>query len=592
MRDTHQPSTRPGVLLLLGLLAGCAASLSAEDPDTGPEADAVVGQVGRDGGAGDATGDAGLPPDARTPSPDGGPRDRGLFDRGPPDPDAAPPPDDPCQGQPDGAHCGTDLGAGADHGARYECVAGRTATTTVCPSGCAEGVCTAPPPDPCEGAANGTHCGGTLSGGREDHLYTCQDARTALDTPCAQGCLVRPPGSPDVCRPDNDPCARAASDGAWCGGSLGADTETLYLCRAGTTAEARPCANGCSVMPAGVDDTCRDGDPCRAADAGNGAYCGRTLGAGEPDLLYTCRDGATAASQRCDAGCQPNPPGVPDACAAAGDPCARANAGNGAYCGRTLGVGQPDTLYACRNGTTTSAQACAGGCQEMPAGVDDACRALADPCQAAAVNGLYCGSSLGAGDADTLYTCRDARVAAATPCAAGCQANPPGVPDQCRRAAGMCCLDAPAGHLTQPFTACGGGGEHYGMDYGTAIGTPIHAGMAGTIQSSRLGLPNCWNNGCSPACWNAFNYVRLVADCGDPNDANRDLVIWYLHIDALAPGIADGVHVEQGQLLAYSGNSGCSSGPHIHLETASVPRGQGVNLNTCASVNPAGRYCR
>jgi murein DD-endopeptidase MepM/ murein hydrolase activator NlpD len=170
--------------------------------------------------------------------------------------------------------------------------------------------------------------------------------------------------------------------------------------------------------------------------------------------------------------------------------------------------------------------------------------------------------------------------------------NPPGTPDACKPAAnGGCCLQHPSGVVTQPFTACGGGGSHYGVDYGTAIGTPISAGMSGTVVGSALGYPNCWNNGCSGACWSSFNYVKLKADCGDPKDASRDLFVYYLHIDSLAPGVGNGTHVDQGQLVAFSGNSGCSSGPHIHLETASVPKGQGAVLNTCASVDPSSRFC-
>jgi len=41
----------------------------------------------------------------------------------------------------------------------------------------------------------------------------------------------------------------------------------------------------------------------------------------------------------------------------------------------------------------------------------------------------------------------------------------------------------------------------------------------------------------------------------------------------------------------YSGNSGRSSGPHIQIETVSVPKGQSGALNTCNSVNPATRDC-
>lgn len=150
----------------------------------------------------------------------------------------------------------------------------------------------------------------------------------------------------------------------------------------------------------------------------------------------------------------------------------------------------------------------------------------------------------------------------------------------------------PPGVQTQAYSACGAGGVHYGIDYGTPVNTPIHAGMSGTVVSSALGFPNCYDNGCSPSCWNSFNYVKLKSDCGDPAHAGNDLFIYYLHINDLGPGVGNGTHVDKGQLLAYSGNSGCSSGPHIHIETATVAAGGSVSLSTCKSENPAARYCQ
>ena len=132
---------------------------------------------------------------------------------------------------------------------------------------------------------------------------------------------------------------------------------------------------------------------------------------------------------------------------------------------------------------------------------------------------------------------------------------------------------------------------HYGIDLGTPVGTPIYAGIAGTVTSMALGYPNCYNNGCSQACWNAFNYVKIKSDCGDPNEPGKDFYVYYLHIDGVPGGIKVGTHVDQGQLLAYSGNSGCSSGPHIHIETVSVPQGGQATLSTCNSQSPAIHYC-
>jgi hypothetical protein len=329
----------------------------------------------------------------------------------------------------------------------------------------------------------------------------------------------------------NDPCA-GQSDGDHCGGDLGglADHTSLYHCSGGNTAGTTPCPNGCSngacVPP--------PSDPCASATSGNGDYCGGTLTGGDPNALYNCQNGHTANKTACPAGCQVNPPGVPDVCKSSGDPCAGATSGNGAYCGSGLPGGDPNVLYNCQNGHT----------------------------------------------------------AGTTTCNAGCQVNPPGQPDTCKpTGGGQCCVQQPPGVQTQPFTACGGGGSHYGIDYGTAVGTPIYAGISGTVVGSALGFPNCYNNGCDSSCWNSFNYVKIKSDCGDPGQSGHDLYVYYLHINDLAPGIGNGSHVDQGQLVAHSGNSGCSSGPHIHIETVSVPSGQTAVLNTCNSVNPATRYC-
>jgi hypothetical protein len=335
-------------------------------------------------------------------------------------------------------------------------------------------------------------------------------------------------------------------------------------------------------------DTGNSDDPCDGA--GDGNYCGATLGGfADHNSVYQCLGGMTANASPCPAGCENG------ACKQVqADPCASAQSGNGAYCGGTLMGGDAAYLYNCQNGGTAGKQLCNGGCKVNPPGIADTCNPEGDPCQGAnSGDGTYCGSSLPGGDPNVLYTCKGKASAGTETCADGCQVNPPGVPDACKKVqnGGECCLDTPPGVLTQSFTACGLGGSHYGIDYGTAIGTPIYAGMAGTVVGSALGYPNCYDNGCAPACWNAFNYVKLKADCGDPDNAANDLYVYYLHIDSLAPGVGDGTHLDQGQLIAKSGNSGCSSGPHIHIETASVPKGQNAVLNTCASVDPSSRYC-
>ncbi len=342
-------------------------------------------------------------------------------------------------------------------------------------------------------------------------------------------------------------------------------------------------STGGTAEGGGVPDT----DPC--ADAADGAHCGSELGGlADHGSLYHCQSGVTQSVDACPAGCEGSACITP-----AADPCESAQFGNGDYCGGSLIGGDAEKLYHCADGSTQSAEVCEAGCQVQPPGVPDTCKPTGDPCAlASSGNGLYCAASLGAGDPNVLYDCENGATASTTQCTQGCQPMPPGQPDQCATGGGGgCCVNAPPGALTQAYSACGLGGSHYGRDYGTAIGTPIYAGISGTVVGSALGFPNCYDNGCTSQCWNAFNYVKIKSDCGDPDDPAHDLFVYYLHIDSLAPSIGNGSHVTQGQLVAYSGNSGCSSGPHIHIETVSVPAGQSAGLSTCNSVDPASRYC-
>lgn len=309
--------------------------------------------------------------------------------------------------------------------------------------------------------------------------------------------------------------------------------------------------------------------------------------------VVTCAQGVTRSRTACEAACVEPGMCLTDAL----EPCF--NDGDGDYCGGSIGAtSRQGDLYHCRGRRTASIDACAHGCDDR-AGGTDACRpppAMTDPCSRATFgNGAYCGAGIG-GDASTLYQCVNRATASSQRCANGCQLQPPGVADNCAPApGGRCCLARPPGTFVRGFSACGGGGSHYGVDMGAPLGTELRALIAGTVIGVATGHPNCPYNAstgtCPSSCVNNFNYVKVRADCGDPRNSARDLLVWYLHVDRLAPGIASGRHVNAGDLIAYIGNSGCSSGPHLHLEVASVPREGNSGVNTCTSFNPQSIYC-
>ncbi|MGA7328215.1 MAG: M23 family metallopeptidase [Rhodomicrobium sp.] len=86
---------------------------------------------------------------------------------------------------------------------------------------------------------------------------------------------------------------------------------------------------------------------------------------------------------------------------------------------------------------------------------------------------------------------------------------------------------------------------HSGVDWAAPVGTPIMASGNGVIEvAGREG--------------GYGNYVRI-------RHANGYKTA-YGHMLRFAEGVAKGVKVRQGQIIGYLGNSGMSTGPHVHYE--------------------------
>ncbi len=86
---------------------------------------------------------------------------------------------------------------------------------------------------------------------------------------------------------------------------------------------------------------------------------------------------------------------------------------------------------------------------------------------------------------------------------------------------------------------------HKGVDFGAPTGTPVYAAGDGTIEKAS------W--------YNAYgNYVRIRH--------SSSLKTAYAHLSRYATGIKPGVRVKQGQVIAYVGTTGRSTGAHLHYE--------------------------
>ncbi len=92
--------------------------------------------------------------------------------------------------------------------------------------------------------------------------------------------------------------------------------------------------------------------------------------------------------------------------------------------------------------------------------------------------------------------------------------------------------------------------SRYALDIAMPVGTPIVAARAGVVVKTENQQSGRGNNP-------AGNFVRILHDDGTMGV--------YLHLQKGSVGVREGQRVAQGSLLARSGNTGNSTGPHLHF---------------------------
>jgi len=111
--------------------------------------------------------------------------------------------------------------------------------------------------------------------------------------------------------------------------------------------------------------------------------------------------------------------------------------------------------------------------------------------------------------------------------------------------------------LSQGF---GGAFTHYGeneyaVDFDMDVGTPVYAARSGVIaevkEDSRVGGP-------SASYGDDANYILILHDDGSFGN--------YAHLMFNGAIVEPGMEVRAGDMIGYSGNTGRSSGPHLHFD--------------------------
>lgn len=102
------------------------------------------------------------------------------------------------------------------------------------------------------------------------------------------------------------------------------------------------------------------------------------------------------------------------------------------------------------------------------------------------------------------------------------------------------------------------GKYHGAVDFGVSVGTPVYAAADGIVVTSTWGGSDSYGY-----------YIKIKHYNG--------LYTLYAHGSSLVAKV--GQELKQGQLIMYSGNTGNSTGPHLHFEVRVAPGGYNNRVN-------------
>lgn len=110
-------------------------------------------------------------------------------------------------------------------------------------------------------------------------------------------------------------------------------------------------------------------------------------------------------------------------------------------------------------------------------------------------------------------------------------------------------------------------GYHTGVDFAVPVNTPVYAVQSGKVENAN---------------WGKAYGIQIVIDQDALHDGTPQRIAgnWAIYAHLTKSNVTAGQRVEKGDLIGYTGNTGNSSGPHLHFEVRNNKRwsaGQDVN---------------
>ena len=117
-----------------------------------------------------------------------------------------------------------------------------------------------------------------------------------------------------------------------------------------------------------------------------------------------------------------------------------------------------------------------------------------------------------------------------------------------------------SGFVTFPYGAkYKSGAIHKGIDYRASVGTPVVAAVDGVVVHAGR---HVYKKG-----WGFAFGIHVIIDNDRFPDGTAGLWAGYCHLSGV--NVSVGQRVRKGQVLGISGNTGNSTGPHLHFQILS-----------------------